>query len=104
MKYSTLIRRSDGTEIGHVVSTTEGDGYARTMADTLAESYGKGSEVTSIIDADGRDLMADQKDPLERESQQPDDQNKTATERVDKQTIETKEVRPDKTTDVKPNR
>lgn len=39
---------------------------------------------------------------LKRESQEPDDQDKDTLERVDKQTIETKEVTPDKRGDIRP--
>jgi hypothetical protein len=37
-------------------------------------------------------------------AQENDDQNKTTPERVEEQKVETKEVAPNKTGDVKPNR
>jgi hypothetical protein len=104
VRYSVLVRRPDGGEVGHIVSTTEGEARATDMALVLAESYGQGSEVVSITDADGRNVMGEHKDPVKRESQKPDSQNKTATERVEKQTIEKKDVTPNKTGDVTPNR
>ena len=39
---------------------------------------------------------------LDAESQQPDEQDKTTMERVDKQKVETKTVTPDKRGDVQP--
>jgi 2-dehydropantoate 2-reductase len=42
------------------------------------------------------------KDPVDRDSQKPDNQNKDTMERVEKQTIETKQTTPNKTSDVKP--
>lgn len=103
MRYSVLVKRPDGGEVGSLVVAYE-DAAANEMAKTLAESYGQGSTVLSIVDTEGRDVMTEQKDPLERESQRPDKQNKTAEERVEKQEISTKEVVPDKTGDIRPNR
>jgi hypothetical protein len=104
VRYSVVVRKPDGLEVSHLVSSYDGDQRALEIARTIAESYGAGSEVADVVDADGRNVMPDQKDPIERESQKPDDQNKTATERVDKQSIDTKEVTPNKTGDIRPNR
>jgi hypothetical protein len=101
MKYTATVRRPDGTEYESTVDSSAGDKAAAELAKNIAESYGH--ELVGLKSADGEEIpMPDDqnKDTEER----VDEQNKTTTERVESQEVDTKEVSPNKTGDVKPNR
>jgi hypothetical protein len=96
MKYTATVRRPDGTEYESTVDSSAGDKAAAELAKNIAELVG-------LKSADGEEIpMPDDqnKDTEER----VDEQNKTTTERVESQEVDTKEVSPNKTGDVKPNR
>ena len=100
MRYTAMIRREDESSFESKVDTTAGDKQAVELAKNIAESYG--ATLVSLSDADGKEIpVGDQnKDTEER----VDEQNKTTTERVEEQKVETRDVKPDKTGDVKPDR
>lgn len=98
-RYTVTMLRPDGEEQTGTIITDGNFNTPEELGETYAESFGY--ELVSVKESS----VGDQNnDPLKRESQQPDDQNKDVNERVEKQSIETKEVRPQKTGDVKPDR
>ena len=102
MKYSMTVERDDGTQYGMTIESAAGDKEATAMARNMAESYGH--RLIGLADNDGKEITVANDDQNKDTEERIEEQDKTTTERVDTQKVETKEVSPDKTGDVKPNR
>lgn len=102
MKYSVTMQRDDGTEYGMTVESAAGDTEATAIARSMAESYGH--RLIKLSSNDGKEIPVGTDDQNKDTEERVDEQNKTTTERVEEQKVETRDVKPDKTGDVKPNR
>lgn len=104
MKYTATVRRDDGTDSTYatVVDTAAGDKQAIVLATNIADSYGH--TLVGVKDADGKEIYVGTDDQNKDTEERVDEQNKTATERVEDQEVDTKDVSPNKTGDVKPDR
>lgn len=97
MIYVVTLAR-DGREYTSQLVSYDGIGSAKELAGILAQT--ENADLVSVKEKDMGETQ--QQDPLERESQKPDAQDKTAGQRVEKQEINTKEVAPNKRGDVRP--
>ncbi len=119
MRYSAEIRRGDDTTFTSKIDTTAGDERAVALAINLADSYG--ATLVSLTDDEGKEIPVgddtvssgsgtanDASVRIEEQNkdteERVDEQDKTTTERVDEQKVETRDVKPNKTGDVKPDR